>query len=448
MTKREKHIPSLTQEEYIRREQEINELLRENPTMFDPDARSHSLYFMHDWMVLPGYHTPAPDARLMLRSLEDLLDKDKKREEDGFTRRIRLGKIVKPGKGKKSKVVIVPSTTEPKFYHDDSITDEDSTGGSGEGEEGEVIGKQKAQPQQGEGEGQGAGQGGGESHEEGSDVYDLGKILTEKFQLPNIKPKGSKRSLTKITYDLTDRNRGFGQLLEKKATIKRIVETNIQLGNILPGEPVDTSKLIISPDDLVYRIMSAEMDFENQAIVFFVRDYSGSMQGKPTEAIATQHLFIYSWLMYQFSNNVVSRFIVHDTEAKEVDNFQQYYQLQVAGGTRVAPAFAMVNKIIQTENLARDYNIYVFYGTDGDDWDSDGKELNEELNKLLPVVSRIGITVSKNSWTGENETTVEKNIAQSGIAQKRRKEFRIDGFNAETADETRIIESIKKLVSE
>lgn len=435
-------------EEYIRREEEINERLRENPTMFDPDARSQSLYFMHDWMMLPGYHTPAPDARLMLRSLEDLLDKDKKREADGFTRRIRLGKIVKPGKGKNSKVVIVPSTTEPKFYHDDSITDEDSTGGSGEGEEGEVIGKQKAQPQQGEGEGQGAGQGGGESHEEGSDVYDLGKILTEKFQLPNIKPKGSKRSLTKITYDLTDRNRGFGQLLEKKATIRRIVETNIQLGNILPGEPVDTSKLIISPDDLVYRIMSAEKDFENQAIVFFVRDYSGSMQGKPTEAIATQHLFIYSWLMYQFSNNVISRFIVHDTEAKEVDDFQQYYQLQVAGGTRVAPAFAMVNKIIQTENLARDYNIYVFYGTDGDDWDSDGKELNEELNKLLPVVSRIGITVSKNSWTGENETTVEKNIAQSGIAERRRKEFRIDGFNAETADETRIIESIKKLVSD
>ncbi|MDX9931683.1 MAG: DUF444 family protein, partial [Bacteroidales bacterium] len=285
-------------EEYIRMEMELNESMG-TPVEDAAKARHfHSLYYMHDWMVLPGYFLPATDARLMLRSLEDLLEKDKKREEDGFTRRIRLGKLVKPGKGKKSKVVIVPTTTEPKFYHDDSVTDEETTGGSGEGEEGEVIGKQQAQPQQGEGEAQGAGQGGGGEHEEGSDVYDLGKILTEKFQLPNIKPKGTKRSLSKITYDLTDRNRGFGQLLEKKATIKRIVETNIQLGNILPGEPVDTSKLIIGPDDLVYRIMSAEKDFENQAVVFFVRDYSGSMQGKPTEAIATQHLFIYSWLMY------------------------------------------------------------------------------------------------------------------------------------------------------
>jgi len=448
MTKKEKHIPLLTPDEYIRREEEINERLRRKPALFDPDAQSHSLYFLNDWKVLPGYYAPNPDARLMLRTLEDLLEQDRKREADGFTRRIRLGKIVKPGKGTQSKVVIVPSTTEPKFYHDDSITDEDSTGGSGEGEEGEVIGKQKAQPQQGEGEGQGAGQGGGESHETGNDVYDLGKILTEKFQLPNVKPKGTKRSLSKITYDLTDRNRGFGQLLEKKATMRRIVETNIQLGNITPGEPIDTSKLIIGPDDLVYRIMSAEKDFENQAVVFFVRDYSGSMQGKPTEAIATQHLFIYSWLMYQYSNNVISRFIVHDTDAKEVSDFQQYYQLQVAGGTRVAPAFALVNKIIETEHLAREYNIYVFYGTDGDDWDSDGKELYAELMKLLPVVSRVGFTISKNSWTGENETTVEKNITQSGIVEKRRKEFRMDGFNADTVDEARIIESIKKLVSE
>jgi len=448
MTKKEKHIPELTPEEYIRMEMDINNSMSKPLDDAMKEKHFSSVYFMHDWMMLPGYYTPAPDAKLMMRSLEDLLEKDRKREADGFTRRIRLGKLVKPGKGKKSKVVIVPSTTEPKFYHDDSVTDEESTGGSGEGEEGEVIGKQKAQPQQGEGEGQGAGQGGGESHETGSDVYDLGKILTEKFQLPNIKPKGAKRSLTKITYDLTDRNRGFGQLLEKKATIKRIVETNIQLGNITPGEPVDTSKLIISPDDLVYRIMSAEKDFENQAVVFFVRDYSGSMQGKPTEAIATQHLFIYSWLMYQYSNNVISRFIVHDTEAKEVENFQQYYQLQVAGGTRVAPAFGLVNKIIATENLAREYNIYVFYGTDGDDWDSDGKELNEELGKLIPVVSRIGFTVSKNAWTGDNETTVEKNISQSGIKDRHHKEFRIDGFNADAVDEARIIESIKKLVSD
>ena len=36
-------------------------------------------------------------------------------------------------------------------------------------------------------------------------------------------------------------------------------------------------------------------------MVFFVRDYSGSMSGKPTELVVTQHVLIYSWLLYQYA---------------------------------------------------------------------------------------------------------------------------------------------------
>ncbi|MBN2728322.1 MAG: DUF444 family protein [Bacteroidales bacterium] len=431
--------------EHIIKELELIEKRQE--FLKDSVSVNTSPYSINDWQVLPGFHEPDTTPIASLKTLEDLLGQDKRREEDGFTRRIRLGKLIKPAPGKKGKIVIVPTTTEPKFYHDDSVTSEEETGGSGEGEEGDVIGQQQAEPQQGEGEGQGAGEGDSASHEEGTNAFDLGKVLTEKFKLPNIKDKGKKRALNKFVYDLTDRNRRFGQLLEKKATLKKIVETNIMLGNIKPGEPIDTQNFVIGPRDQIFRIMSAERDFETQAIVFFVRDYSGSMQGKPTEAIVTQHLFIYSWLMYQYQNNVQTRFIVHDTEAKEVDDFQKYYQLQVAGGTRVAPAFKMVNQIIAEENLAADYNIYVFYGTDGDDWDSDGKELTEEILKLFPATSRVGFTVAKNAWGGENKTTVERTIEKSGFVEKRKSEFRIDDFSAESADENRLIESIKKLVS-
>jgi len=430
---------------HVIRELELIE--KQRISLRDDMTVNTSPYGINDWEILPGFHKPDLTPFASLKTLEDLLGQDKRREEDGFTRRIRLGKLVKSAPNKKGKIVIVPTTTEPKFYHDDSVTQEEETGGSGEGEEGEVIGQQQAQPQQGEGEGQGAGEGDSASHEEGTNAFDLGKVLTEKFKLPNIKDKGKKRALNKYIYDLTDRNRRFGQLLEKKATLKKIVETNILLGNIKPGEPIDTQKFVIGPRDQIFRIMSAERDFETQAVVFFVRDYSGSMQGKPTEAIATQHLFIYSWLMYQYQNNVQTRFIVHDTEAKEVLDFQQYYQLQVAGGTRVAPAFKLVNKIIAEENLASEYNIYVFYGTDGDDWDSDGKELTDELTKLFPATSRVGFTVAKNAWGGANKTTVEKTIEKSGFVEKRKNEFRIDDFQAESVDENRLIESIKKLVS-
>ena len=80
-----------------------------------------------------------------------------------------------------------------------------------------------------------------------SSAYDLGKILTEKFELPNLKDKGKKRSLTRYTYDLTDRHRGFGQILDKKATLRKIVETNIHLGNLPDVDDIDPTRFLISP---------------------------------------------------------------------------------------------------------------------------------------------------------------------------------------------------------
>jgi hypothetical protein len=69
--------------------------------------------------------------------------------------------------------------------------------------------------------------------------------------------------------------------------------------------------------------------------------------------VVTQHVLIYSWLLYQYANQVESRFILHDTEAKEVKDFYTYYNSKVAGGTKVASAYRLVNEIVKEENLAR-----------------------------------------------------------------------------------------------
>lgn len=391
--------------------------------------------------------TARPHPGLFIQTIDDLLERDNQREKDGFPRRIRLGKIAKPDAQNKQRVIVVPTTTEPKFYHDDTILDEEEqSGGTGDEGEGEVIGEEQAQP--GQGEGQGAGEGGdGEGHEVSSDAYELGKVLTEKFQLPNLKQKGKKKSLTKYQYDLTDRNREFGQLIDKKETLRRLVKTNIILGNIDTSEQFNPEKLIINPKDLVYRILSKEKDYETQAIVFFLRDYSGSMQGAPTEAVTTQHLFIYSWLMYQYHNNVETRFILHDQEAKEVEDFYTYHNSSVAGGTNVFPAFEMVNKIVEAEQLQRDYNIYVFHGTDGDDWDTSGRYMLDALRKMLGYANRVGITVAKNSWGSTAAmTSVERYVNNSGLLKEKSELFRLDSFTANNVSEDRLIEGIKKLV--
>ncbi len=285
---------------------------------------------------------------------------------------------------------MVPTTVEEKLVHDPDFAQQQQggggeAGGSGDGEEGEVIGEQPVRPEQGEGDGQGPGGGDGENHEMESNAYDLGRILTEQFDLPNLEDKGRKRSLTRYSYDLTDRHRGFGQLLDKKATLRRIVASNIALGRVGPEGELDPTEFLIAPRDRVYRVLSRERDFESQAVVFFLRDYSGSMGGKPTELVVSQHVMIYSWILYQYAGQVESRYILHDTEAKEVPDFYTYYNSQVAGGTKVAAAFRLMNEIVQEENLAQDYNIYAFYGTDGDDWDTEGKETVPEIEKSLPT---------------------------------------------------------------
>ncbi|MFH1487966.1 MAG: DUF444 family protein [Pseudomonadota bacterium] len=409
---------------------------------------SRPIYEPCDMALLQSTSAPRPTAIHSLSSIDELLERDVQREKDGFPRKIRIGRLVKPGRGEKDKVVIVPSTVEEKFLHD--VRDEDpekeeASGGAGEGEEGDVIGEEPVHGTDGSGKG-GAGQGEGGKHEIESSAYDLGKILTEKFQLPNLKEKGKRRSLTRITYDLTDRHQGFGQILDKKATLRKILETNINLGGLPAPEMIDSSELIVSPRDRVYRILSREKDYESQAVVFFLRDYSGSMTGKPTEIVVSQHILIYSWLLYQYDKQVVTRFVLHDTEAKEVPDFYSYYNASVAGGTRVVSAYRLVNEIVEEENLERDYNIYVFHGTDGDDWDADGIQTAEEIKKMLAYSNRIGITIAEGGYARSGGTAVEKTIRNSKVLDDYPDRIRLDSLRDDVS-EGRLIDGIKKLIS-
>ncbi len=408
-------------------------------------------YAFADLTFIQAMGIPEGTYTARIGSLDELMERDASREKDGFPRKIRIGRLVKPSRGGADKVVVVPTTVEEKFVHDPNFKEQaeggGGAGGSGDGDEGEVIGEQPVRPQEGDGGGTGPGQGDGENHEMESNAYDLGKILTEQFHLPNLKDKGKKRSLTRYTYDLTDRNRGFGQLLDKKATLRQIVQTNIALGRLDAGSDIDPTDFLIAPRDKVYRILSQEKDFESQAMIFFLRDYSGSMSGKPTEVVVAQHVMIYSWILYQYAGQVESRFILHDTEAKEVPDFYTYYNSRVAGGTKVSSAFRKVNEIVEQENLAQDYNIYVFHGTDGDDWDSEGKECLPEIEKMLGYASRMGVTIVENSYGTSGNTEVEKYLKGSDLLEKHKKLIRLDVMS-ENATEPRIIDGIKHLIGE
>lgn len=378
-----------------------------------------------------------------LQTLDELMARDNQREEDGFERKIKLGKIVRPSKNGSDEIIIVPSTIETKFYHDNAPNNEEEEfGGTGTEEEGTVIGEKSNNPKNEEGTGQGPGDGAEKGHDLNSDAYNLGKVLTEYFNLPRLKKKGMKKSLSQYNYELTDLNKGFGQLIDKKQTLKRIIKTNILLNNIPDKTKPDLSSFIHSPQDTVYKILSREISYETEAIVFFVRDYSGSMQGSPSEAVLTQHLFLYSWLMYQYDKKVKTRFILHDTQAIEVEDFNTYYRSNVAGGTKIFPAFELVNSIIENEQLHLSKNIYVFYGSDGDDWKDNKNNLVGEIKKLSKYANRIGIFVARNSGN-DNPTSLESTIEESNILSELHDTLKITQINSRNFTENQIIESIK-----
>lgn len=416
-----------------------------------PAAHSHPFHQIYYNADITNLQDAEPRREMLhssVRSLDDLLERDRIREQDGFPRKVKIGRLIKPVRDSEDKVVVVPTTVEEKFIHDSRFLPPEQDGsnsGHGSGQEGDVIGEQPVRSE-GEGEGQGAGQGQGAAHEIDTNAYDLGRILTEQFQLPNLKEKGKKRSLTRYTYDLTDKNRAFGQVLDKKSTLRQIIKTNIALGRMSEPSKIDSGSLLIAPKDRIYRILSREKDYESQAVVFFIRDYSGSMQGKTTDLVVTQHMLIYSWLLYQYAGQVETRFILHDTEATEVDDFYTYYNSRVAGGTQVAAGFNLINQIVSEESLASDYNIYIFHGTDGDDWDREGLNTIAELKKMLVYCSRIGITIAEHH-SSVGSTQMESYLKKSGLLEQAQNLLRLDSMKNDVGEE-RIIAGIRNLVSE
>ena len=117
----------------------------------------------------------------------------------------------------------------------------------------------------------------------------------------------------------------------------------------------------------------------------------------------------------------------------------------MAGGTQVSSAYKLVNEIVQNENLAQDYNIYIFHGTDGDDWDTEGREAIPQLKLMLNYANRVGITIARHSPGASTE--VEKYVKKSGLLEQAEKYLRMDIVD-DDADEERLIDGIKKLISE
>lgn len=387
-------------------------------------------------------------------TFDELLKRDEQRISDGFKKKIRLRRTL-VGRGK---VITVPYVEEEKLLHGDfepAGEHGEDEAGRGEGEIGDIIARSRINSDGDENgsddgdEDSSGGEDGEGEHGMESDAYQLGKELSEKLQLPNLKDKGRKVPTDDYVYDLTDRHRGSGQFLDRKETLRSVVRSNLALGRVKAGD-IDPSKLAIGPHDYIYRVLSKERIWKSPVIAFFMRDYSGSMDGELTRAVVNQHLMIYSWLVYQYDKLVIPRFIIHDTVAKEVQE-REYFKSMNGGGTFIPSGYAKIFEIVVNEGLLGNYNLYLFQGTDGEDGDN-GKVALPWIKKILEFFNRMGVSVFKHPRTsrslagGEEQTMFEKYVVAGGFLEKKDL-FRMHVMSTSPSDEDNE-KAVKALVAQ
>jgi hypothetical protein len=208
---------------------------------------------------------------------------------------------------------------------------------------------------------------------------ELAQILGEQLQLPKIENKGKGQINSVVNkYNGISQNGSEG-LRHFKRTYKETLKRAISSGSYNASDP----KLIPIKHDKRYRTPTYKEQPDCNTVVIYIMDVSGSMGTEEKYIVKSEVFWINLWLKFQYKN-IESRFIVHDTEANEVDR-EQFFSISEAGGTKISPAYELCYKIIQEDHPFNGWNSYIFHFTDGDNWGSDNDISSSILkDKIIP----------------------------------------------------------------
>jgi len=268
------------------------------------------------------------------------------------------------------------------------------TGGvsSGDGDVGTPLGPVQ-EPEEGSGE---AGNQPGEHELEIELSFEeLAKMLGEELELPNIQPKGSNKieALKRVYRGV--HLVGPRSLVHFKRTYKEALKRQISSGEYDPEDPI----VIPNKKDFRYRGWKDIVLPQNNAVIIYMMDVSGSMGDEQKEMVRIESFWIDTWLRSQY-RDIETRYIIHDASARQVDR-ETFFRTKESGGTLISSAYKLCNILIDREFPPDQWNIYPFHFSDGDNWSTEDTRVCVELlkNEILPksnmfcygqVVSRYG----------------------------------------------------------
>src|SRR3954451_16193684 len=145
--------------------------------------------------------------------------------------------------------------------------------GTGDGKEGETVGKGKGA--------QGGTEAGAHIMEVDLSLDELAEILAEELKLPRIEPKGKHRITTIRDKYSSLRRVGPNSLRHFKRSFKEALKRQIQVGDYDPDHPV----IIPQKKDIRYRSWKEIKAPQSNAVIIFMMDVSGSMGEEQKELV-------------------------------------------------------------------------------------------------------------------------------------------------------------------
>lgn len=309
-------------------------------------------------------------------------DRHKERVRDAIKKN--LGSIVSNesiilSDGKRIVKVPIRSLDEYKFRYDYRKKKHVGTG-DGNTKVGDVIARE-GQQGQGSGQGQGGDQPGREYYEAEVDIDEIAKLIFEDLHLPYLEDKAKQAVQSKTTKFTEIRRSGILSNLDKRRSIIENIKRTAR-------ESGEAKMSRFKKEDLRYKTWEEQIKYESNAVVMAMMDVSGSM-GEFKKYIARSFYFWMVRFLKTKYDHVKIVFISHHTEAKEVTE-EQFFTQGESGGTVVSSAYKLALEIIAEQYPPRDWNIYPFHFSDGDNYYSDNDEAVRLADELISTCNLFG----------------------------------------------------------
>ena len=230
--------------------------------------------------------------------------------------------------------------------------------GQGDARPGDKLGE----PQDAPGTNTGGNEDGGIQYTVEFRIEDIVDWLWEEMKLPNLESRMGGSRDDDWTREGWDR-RGARSRLDRRRSLKESIKRRGMQGGTEGDSPAFTD------DDLRFRQLAKREQPAMQAVVFLLLDVSGSMGERERLVAKTFFFWAIQGLRRQY-RHLDLVFVAHTAEAWEFQE-EEFFRVTGSGGTVASTGLNKVREIVDARYDPGQYNVYLFYASDGENFPSD-----------------------------------------------------------------------------